>query len=49
VLVVVDHDKKFRNLFSSAVGQTHQVIEAANGAEALSLALKNPPDAIFLG
>ncbi len=49
VLMVVDQDNKFCNLFSSAVGRTHQVIEATNGAQALSLALKNPPDAIFLG
>ncbi len=49
VLMVVDQDKKFCNVFSSAVGRTHQVIEAVNGAQALSLALKNPPDAIFLG
>ena len=49
VLIVVDQDKKFCNLFSSIVGRTHQVIEATNGAQALSLALTNPPDAIFLG
>jgi CheY-like chemotaxis protein len=49
VLMVVDQDQHFRHLLSRAIGQTHEVIEVTNGAQALSLALKNRPDAIFLG
>jgi CheY-like chemotaxis protein len=49
VLMVVDQDQDFCHLFSSTIGRTHKVIEVSNGALALSLALKDPPDAIFLG
>jgi len=47
--MVAEQNNKFYKLFSSAEGRTHQVIEATNGVQALSLALKNPPDTIFLG
>ena len=47
--MVVDQDQHFCHRFSSAIGRTHKVIEVANWPLALSLALKDPPDAIFLG
>jgi CheY-like chemotaxis protein len=49
VLMVVDQDQDFCRIFSSTFGGTHKVIEVPNGALALRLALKNQPDAIFLG
>ena len=49
VLMVVDQDQDFCHIFSSTFGRKHKVIEVPNGALALSLALKNQPDAIFLG
>jgi len=49
VALVVDEDANFRHFFNETMGSRYDVLEAANGAQALTVCLERFPDFVFTG
>lgn len=47
--IIADGDRNFRHFFTSCANQRFNVIEANNGAKAISAVLKHQPDYVFIG
>jgi len=49
IVLVVDEDANFRHFFVETLGRRFHVLEAANGAQGITMCLEHTPDFLFAG